>query len=68
MTERPRLRCEHMQQNPDQLSMYHYYEKGEQAEYCLPCIVAIYRRTHDPALTAGVLMERYANAGRVLTA
>lgn len=65
MTERPRLRCEHMQQNPDQCSMYHSFE-GKEAEYCLPCIVAIYRRTNALGLTAGVLMERYANSGRVL--
>lgn len=56
-----------MQQNPDQCSMYRYdvIQKAD-VEFCLPCIVAIYLRTHDPALTAGVLMERNANAGRVL--
>lgn len=68
MTDRPRMRCEHMERNPDQLSMYRWYAAAkEMAEYCLPCIVAVNEINPAPALAAGVLMEKYANSGRVLS-
>ncbi len=58
---RPPAGCVHMAQYPDQVSMYY-----EGREYCLPCIVTIAHRTHDRSLDAGVAMETYSNAGRVL--
>lgn len=67
MSKRPDMRCSHMWENPSQPSMYYSTDTAEPYEYCLPCIVEIYERTHDQSLMAGVLMERLKGSGRVLT-